>query len=573
MTTCAGPSQSLKPRAGELCPYPAVRDGLCIFHVPKLPPPTAELIIERGPDTEIAAFRTQFAELIAKTATKGRELLCRGFAFPSIGVGGLQINCPLMLVDPLIDGKSGFLDCKFEYELHIVNIVNSREATDRPRIELLRCKSKGPILVSKSAADCEIVIRDCEVAGGVHLTNVAASMISVTKCTSAKPSSMVGVRAHVLSCVGSRFENGLQIREFESTGPRPEVDLRNVQIGGRLVLDKMKVNSDGNDDGHGLAKGQLRCDRLVLLDNSTADVQEIDTDLCSFDAAKLGVASRVEFRDMNPGLGAWTRLDLGRDSRISFDRVDLSQAVFFFSPLDRLQLYSVGWQTGGQRPPLFSDGEPAFALEAFNQTINKGPLSSQGDSQREALLQRTIENYRQLVQNFEAKRDFSAAEEMHFFEMEAVRRLKRVQSRNRLAKLMRPMLCAEWAYLILSRYGTSYLRAAGVLVAMLLLATATFMMLGLQRIDCVSAPCPSLRYELISPEKMTAESLGNLGSDAVRVAAYVVSVATLQKEVEFRPNSVPGRLLQAILPIALLGQTALLLLALRRRFRRGASPT
>jgi hypothetical protein len=127
------------------------------------------------------------------------------------------------------------------------------------------------------------------------------------------------------------------------------------------------------------------------------------------------------------------------------------------------------------------------------------------------------ENYRQLVLNYEKRRDYDTAEDFHIGEMEA-RRRKQLAILNVLGRKIAQRLgkteqegvryadrvqsALSWLngyglYGLLSRYGTSYWQAFLVLIALAAIFATGFMFTGLQATDpTVRSSEPAIEYDL-----------------------------------------------------------------------------
>ncbi len=121
----------------------------------------------------------------------------------------------------------------------------------------------------------------------------------------------------------------------------------------------------------------------------------------------------------------------------------------------------------------------------------------------------------------------------------------------------------------LSAYGSSYWRALVVLLAMLILASALFMWAGLRSVQNE----PNERSRLIQchiPPRAgeNRPTLNELAMDYADAFTQTLSVMIFQRERAYRPANRCSRALESIVAVTLSGQVTLLLLALRRRFKR-----
>jgi uncharacterized protein YjbI with pentapeptide repeats len=211
--------------------------------------------------------------------------------------------------------------------------------------------------------------------------------------------------------------------------------------------------------------------------------------------------------------------------------------------------------------------------------------------------------YRRLVNNFEKARQYELAEEAVVGEMEMRRlnpenfpfvpgamaqgtwfwprwrrwageRERKVYAKSRRARWLAQHLSALYLYRLLSVYGSSYTRAFWVLVSLVLLFALLFPAAGL-RMAGPSAYKPALAAASAASTKISwrgalahpdrgAQLWGTFKSGL----AAAFEVATFQRDHTVEPVSGPGRALATAEVIVVPAQVALLLLALRRRFRR-----
>ena len=102
------------------------------------------------------------------------------------------------------------------------------------------------------------------------------------------------------------------------------------------------------------------------------------------------------------------------------------------------------------------------------------------------------ENYRQLVKNHEAKRNFSLAENSHVGEMEMQRQKGTIHG-ARYTGMRRKLV--SWndfsIYFALSKYGTSYLHSIKILGSLLFLLASLFLLCGLSKSECSTHASPA----------------------------------------------------------------------------------
>jgi hypothetical protein len=196
--------------------------------------------------------------------------------------------------------------------------------------------------------------------------------------------------------------------------------------------------------------------------------------------------------------------------------------------------------------------------------------------------EKVAENYRQLVLNHEAKRDFDTAEDFHIGEMEMRRKKKRKPAEDKAAEAESrgvKMLWHWWGtirewtngysiYKLLSNYGTSYLQGFLVLGVLLALFSGIFLFTGLRPSKEHVGSLPAIDYELCLHTACQHTSWQQKVSDYASAFLFTLSLLTFQKERPYEPANRWTQFWVYIAVFLLTGQTALVLFAIRRRFKR-----
>jgi hypothetical protein len=197
--------------------------------------------------------------------------------------------------------------------------------------------------------------------------------------------------------------------------------------------------------------------------------------------------------------------------------------------------------------------------------------------------------YRRLVNNFEKSRQYEWAEECFLGEMEMRRCNPRhflLANRDWAKQLYANSPVARWAgenvslmrlYRLLSGYGSSYRRALGVIAGLIVLFALLLPVFGLQMPadSKVQAVCP-----FVDPRSPDSAIISwRCAIDHAQRARQLIhtfdaglwdalEVAVFQKSRTIEPANASARRLEILETIVMPGQLALLLLAIRRRFRR-----
>ncbi|HXU35765.1 MAG TPA: pentapeptide repeat-containing protein [Blastocatellia bacterium] len=227
------------------------------------------------------------------------------------------------------------------------------------------------------------------------------------------------------------------------------------------------------------------------------------------------------------------RVALGKDAALVFDKVDLGMTRLQDTDLERVGFRDVFWH----RPKTWLRRKRAL-WDEFR------PLEQ--DTENEPQYERTAENYRQLVLNYEKKRDYDSAEDFHIGEMEMRRKLTAAGIRSLWLRRAREWVNAHAIYKLLSNYGTSYVQAFSALVLLLIGFAFAFFLTGF---------------------RPTSDNQGGKFG-IVEALLLSLSVITFQRERFYEPVGWQSRLCLYLAVFMLTAQIALLLLAIRRRFRR-----
>jgi hypothetical protein len=253
----------------------------------------------------------------------------------------------------------------------------------------------------------------------------------------------------------------------------------------------------------------------------------------------------------------FSRVQLVSGGGLVLESVDLSRASFLYTDLEKVRLRAATWSR-------MKAGIPA---RIFNRRLLWDEKRLTSPETTPELHEAVAENYRELVLNSERKREFELAEDFHIGEME-VRRLSRgVGSKNHVARALRQRVNGFGAYRLLSAYGCSYWQAFLILVAFVLIIAVGFMFAGISPTESIRAVSPaSIRYQL--GFSGTPVSFAHLASDYWACVVHTLTLLTFQRDRAYSPVGATGYLLQSLASVLLAGQGALVLLSIRRNFKR-----
>jgi len=196
--------------------------------------------------------------------------------------------------------------------------------------------------------------------------------------------------------------------------------------------------------------------------------------------------------------------------------------------------------------------------------------------------------YRRLISNFDHTRHFDLSEDCFCGALEMKRRdprhllfgrFRRVRSfyqRHKLARSVMSCCSVLNLYRVLSNYGSSYLQAFFILIAMFIFFTISYPALGLQMHSSITAQSSQSQ---VTATQSTATSTAmftwnsaNSATDILKIFGAglwaTVDQFTFRKSPTVEPVTKWGRRLALAEMLLTPGQLALVLLALRRRLRR-----
>jgi len=188
--------------------------------------------------------------------------------------------------------------------------------------------------------------------------------------------------------------------------------------------------------------------------------------------------------------------------------------------------------------------------------------------------------YRRLINNFEKVRDYDLAEDCFVGAMEMkrldpdhflfARWLRPHYARWRWLRWLGAHLSAVNLYRWASYYGSSYVRAFEVLLFLLFAFAAAFALAGLQPRQPPAPPLAPPLVGLAGPAVVPYPSAWVAASKAYLAGClHSLQVATFQRTTFYLPtNPAMAGLLAGLEALLVPAQLAVLLLALRRRFRR-----
>jgi uncharacterized protein YjbI with pentapeptide repeats len=284
-------------------------------------------------------------------------------------------------------------------------------------------------------------------------------------------------------------------------------------------------------------------------DDSTDFSDTLFADTVSF--CQVIVGGDVEFlNDAFDDEADFSFMKILKDGGLTFGGVDLRKASFLNTNLEKVDFRDVKWfrASNERRHALWDEFRPVDSRESGRNYSG------------------IAQNYRELVLNCERKRDFESAEDFHIGEMEIRRRLAEAEGTTAVGRWLSKRFNAYALYWRFSRYGTSYMVAlVWLLVWVLLVFPLIFLFSGF---DMLSPDTGKLVERISYQMQPDHTQVLHWLSDWFKAASFSLSVSTFQRS---RLYEATGRLAMISLPIEsviVAGQSALLLFAIRRRFKR-----
>src|SRR5205085_1726216 len=140
--------------------------------------------------------------------------------------------------------------------------------------------------------------------------------------------------------------------------------------------------------------------------------------------------------------------------------------------------------------------------------------------------ERIAENYRQLVLNYERRRDYATAEQFHIGEMEMARMRYGAETDSRIVRAVRQWTNGFTAYKIFSNYGTSYTLA---LIWLLVLVVVFSILVAATGFREVTPGSPDF-HSIWDIHGTPAECVSQLVDVLRHAMVYMTSVLTFQRE-------------------------------------------
>lgn len=424
-----------------------------------------------------------------------------------------------------------------------------------------------PMEIVNVRFDGGITVDFCTYEKGLHVNDVffGGKNASFEYCTFNEFAFFRPQNLNELSLRQGTFAKGLRIqlpRVVQSDGrqSRMGINLAFAQVSGEADISTPDFNKSSYQGPVKL--GPIEADNMVVEQNTRLVLQGISPSLLSLRGLVLADKASVQIKDVYPQEFWFTDVETRGAATISFDRVGLARARFEGTSLEKIALSNVVWAKREKQSCLY--GEIALR-DQFKAAV----LTQSERDQLALAMEQVATNYRHLVLNYEAGRNYSMAEQFHFGEMEMMRFGAALAAPAMLGRA-RPALNTFWLYRFLSIYGTSYRRAIAVLFGILTLFTVFFLFSGLRDPKTSAAFDYDIAVPTVQTKKSPVPPAPEIVDDVIRTSAMTLSIASLQKERPMEPVGTIGAVLISFLQILAPLQAAMLLFALRRKFRRAS---
>jgi hypothetical protein len=250
-------------------------------------------------------------------------------------------------------------------------------------------------------------------------------------------------------------------------------------------------------------------------------------------------------------------LKVQKDAYVEFQNVNLSKASFLHTDLEKFVFYNVDWYE-----PKSGFRRNVALWDEFRKDWDKSEKSKEKAIPKSSYEQ-IAENYRQLVLNYDRKRDYAMAEQFHIGEMEVLRKKAGAEAKWPLIGWLRRGLNGYAIYRFSSHYGTSYWHASLMLLVLLGCFSWIFLFTGFQAVSEANVKPGVIEYDWGG-----STPFPQWIADYGRSILLTLSIMTFQRERSYKSEGDLSEFWFVIATLVLTAQVALVLLAIRRRFKR-----
>lgn len=540
------------------CIYSVEKDGLCIFHTQKHTE-TEERELTDAARQEARSiedkFRVEFNNLMDKLESDSAISNCdfSSFKFPRMSFAGKTFKKGVHLRSSEFKQGVDFSDAKFEGDAHFEH-----------------CKFNGPAIFTHAtfsgAASFKRIVTQvaafnsvtfCKQVDFAHarfddIAHFQWSIFGGNTIDMSDTANFDGAQFKNEANFGSvRFKvrSSFEHATFESTVLFEETQFEETATFERAnfitkaaFLDqkfKDDVNFMWASFGQELLIADVVFEKLANFNGVTLALR---TSILS--TGKYSFCEHCSFRGLR----------IPANSLVTFDNLNLEQASFLDSDLTKIQFRDVKWH----QPNLKWHRRRIALWDEFHP---------HDDDRRH--LEKMAENYHQLVSNYESRRDYNTAEDFHIGEMETQRKKRGAGLSHGWRRRIREWLNPYGLYWLMSNYGSSYLQAFLVLVGMLLAISIIFFYSGFQPSkESAGGSNALIEYNFSPDAQHEIVGFGQWVRDYARAILFSLSIITFQRERFYEPVGDWSRFWLFMAVLLLTTQAAMVLLAIRRRFKR-----
>lgn len=622
---CNFSKEVAKPGGGYItlgCDRKAYKNNMCVLHLDKnVENEKSEEVREQVARDFQKALQDEIG--LAQTASPDYELNWSGAHFPATTFVDCTFPRRVLLTAASFEHGTSFTGCRFSGGLYV---SNSRFLGTRQTFNFRNCHFSGEVnfrsvrlginpVLTECTFDSGVGFDSCEIDTPYFGDNKFRGDVQFAK------SKFLGL-CDFKSCEFGKTAGYLSIQTTESV----VFDFRRSQLSGNLSFGAAEDQLDDMGGQAMLQIAELDFSDVISASKSNLLFQYFASGKTSFRELRLSEGVTLKFKDVDFGYGDYSNIPQQEKAVVSFLNVHLGNTTFLNTNIEKFYFNNITWcpveyLLGMVRSPdcpaekpksreeistwirnvtadkesknhqsslrqglvseVFLQAEIHKNVVARNRQSGKEcPLGKEARDQLLREVDRNSENYRQLVKNSDAKRDYTSAEIFHIGEME-MQRQKGIINAITHVGLRRKL--SSWngfsIYKFISKYGTSYHHSLSVLLGIICLMAFMFSLSGLSRLKCNETEplragelaqtneCRLEIYLIPAPDRqfVAKQFVHDYGSAIL----FTLGVATLQKNTLYETTTPSGEFLRILTVLLMTGQTAVTLFAVRRQFRRG----
>ncbi len=273
-----------------------------------------------------------------------------------------------------------------------------------------------------------------------------------------------------------------------------------------------------------------------------------------FEVAKFG--GKADFSEtIFQGVASFQRVTFENPAQVTFHRVNHTHqdgflVRFLNCDMREVVFEDVHWHRLNGRMALQDE------LDVTEPEANKGKNKEEEIAEPESRYELAAIAYRRLINNFEKVRAYDLAEDCFIGAMEMKRLDPKVSFPQRFVTTL-----YRWA----SHYGSSYTRALCALGLMFVVFSAIFLFTGFKEVNLESTP---IEYNLFQDSVYRPAPVGKIAQDYGKALVQTLSIVTFQRTRYYEPVGAWSQFWVNVATLFMTTQMALIILALRRRFKR-----